>query len=117
MSAKGELFVTEELTEMASKAGLLNLEIEELIVPENYYDIWREEDIPSEGIIDIIKHYEDDYKPEENNFEDGVKVDEIKFLVEHFVDDWGYGKFINHYVKSIERNGIKKMFEKDSYLV
>lgn len=117
MSAIGELFINEELTEMASKVDLLNLSKERLVIPEGYFEIWRDEDLPSIDEIAIeIYHNEDDPK-NDYDYREGTKVGKINFKLEHFVDDWGYGKFINHYIVSLERNGIIKHFDKDYYNV
>lgn len=53
MSANGELFITENLSDTASNAGLLNLKRESLVVKDYHYDIWREADIPEIDSIDI----------------------------------------------------------------
>ncbi|WP_395054056.1 hypothetical protein [Flavobacterium sp.] len=113
MSSKGELFVSEELVEMASNAELLDLTKEKLLIPDAYYEIWREEDLPIEDVINIIAFYSDDSEELDNVVEEGEKVGEVKFKINHFVDDWGYGKFINYYIESLERNGIIKHFDKD----
>lgn len=115
MSAIGELFINEELTEMASKADLLNLSKERLVIPKGYYELWRDEDLPTEDVIAIEIYYNENDINNDYEHEEGSKVGGINFKLKHFVDDWGYGKFINHYIMSLERNGVTKHFHKDYY--
>src|SRR5690606_5770321 len=97
---------------MASNSNLLDLSKEQLFVPDEFYEIWNNKDIPTEGIIDIITEYDENTDVSCEIFEKRVKVGELKFKTKHFVDDSGYGKYINYYVKCIERDGVKKKFKK-----
>ena len=109
MTIIGQLFVQDELVEMASKSELLDLDLEDLSTPQAFYEIWKEEDMPSEGVVDVIS------KTSKYGSVQEKKIGEIKFRIKHFVDDSGNGKFINYYLKSLERDSIIKYFKKDKY--
>jgi len=98
MSANGELFIQGNLSETASDSGMLDLHKEQLIVPDSYYDIWREQEIPRTKAIKI------------EDADTGEPLGELTYSGKFIWDEDGYHEFM---VESIERDGKKKWVGKE----
>jgi len=99
MSANGELFIQGNLSETASDSGMLDLHKEQLIVPDSYYDIWREQEIPRTKAIKI------------EDADTGEPLGELTYSGKFIWDEDGYHEFM---VESIERDGVTKWVSEET---
>ena len=53
MSANGELFITETLSDTLINNDMINYDCEKLIVPKGYYEMWSDRSIPTTDEIKI----------------------------------------------------------------
>lgn len=90
MSANGEYFIG-YLQEIAIQEGMFNPNEEQLITPEGYTGIWREQDIPTEGSAEVDDAVED------------IEGITLKWEGVHIWDD----DEVRFVITSLERNGVK----------